>query len=154
MSINVKQIKQNEDNHRDHLEESTATHSSILAWRIPWTEEPSGLQSLGWPRVGHDWRDLACMCTMQHYSAAKRREALTLTTTWMDLESTMLSERSQTRRHDSIDGKCPEQWSPEPQRVDERSFGAGEGEWGQSFLSGRWECSEFRLVIAAQLSPY
>ena len=49
------------------------------------------------------------MCTMQHYSAAKRREALTLTTTWMDLESTMLSERSQTRRHDSIDGKCPEQ---------------------------------------------
>ena len=31
-----------------------ATHSSILAWRIPWTEEPSGLQSMGLQRVGHD----------------------------------------------------------------------------------------------------
>ena len=31
-----------------------ATHSSILAWRIPWTEEPAGLQSMGSQRVGHD----------------------------------------------------------------------------------------------------
>ena len=36
-----------------------ATHSSILAWRIPWTEEPCGPQSLGLQRVGHDWSDLA-----------------------------------------------------------------------------------------------
>ena len=39
----------------DPLEEGIATHSSILAWRIPWTEEPGGLQSIGWKRVGHDW---------------------------------------------------------------------------------------------------
>ena len=32
-----------------------ATHSSILAWRIPWTEEPGGLQSMGLQRVGHNW---------------------------------------------------------------------------------------------------
>ena len=32
-----------------------ATHSSILAWRIPWTEEPGGLQSMVWQRVRHDW---------------------------------------------------------------------------------------------------
>ena len=38
----------------DPLEEDTATHSSILAWRIPWTEEPGGLQSKGLRRVGHD----------------------------------------------------------------------------------------------------
>ena len=38
----------------DPLEEAMATHSSILAWRIPWTEEPSGLQSIGLQRVGHD----------------------------------------------------------------------------------------------------
>ena len=38
----------------DPLEEGTATHSSILAWRIPWTEEPGGLQSIGLQRVRHD----------------------------------------------------------------------------------------------------
>ena len=36
------------------LEVSMATHSSILAWRSPWTEEPGGLQSIGLQRVGHD----------------------------------------------------------------------------------------------------
>ena len=38
----------------DPLEEEMATPSSILAWRIPWTEEPGGLQALGSQRVGHD----------------------------------------------------------------------------------------------------
>ena len=38
----------------DPLEEEMATHSSILAWEIPWTEESDGLQSIGWQRVGHD----------------------------------------------------------------------------------------------------
>ena len=38
----------------DPLEEGMATHSSILAWRIPWTEEPGGLQPIGSKRVGHD----------------------------------------------------------------------------------------------------
>ena len=39
----------------DLLEKEMATHSSILAWKIPWTEEPGGLQSMGLQRVGHDW---------------------------------------------------------------------------------------------------
>ena len=39
----------------DPLEEGMATHSSILAWRIPWTEEPGGLQPIGSQRVRHDW---------------------------------------------------------------------------------------------------
>ena len=38
----------------DLLEQGMATHSSILPWRIPWTEEPGGLQSIGLQRVGHD----------------------------------------------------------------------------------------------------
>ena len=38
----------------DPLDKETATHSSILAWEIPWTEEPSRLQSMGLQRVGHD----------------------------------------------------------------------------------------------------
>ena len=39
----------------DPLENEVATHSSILAWRIPQTEEPDRLQSMGSQRVGHDW---------------------------------------------------------------------------------------------------
>ena len=39
----------------DPLEKCMATHSSILAWRIPWTEEPGRLQSMRSPRVGHNW---------------------------------------------------------------------------------------------------
>ena len=38
----------------DPLEKGMATHSTILAWRIPWTEEPGGLQSMGSQRVGHN----------------------------------------------------------------------------------------------------
>ena len=39
----------------DTLEKEMATHSSILAWKIPWTEESGGLQSMGVQRIGHDW---------------------------------------------------------------------------------------------------
>ena len=45
---------------RKILEKGMATHSSILAWRSPRTEEPGRLQSMGLQRVRHDWSDLAC----------------------------------------------------------------------------------------------
>ena len=41
------------------MEMEMAAYSSILAWKIPWTEEPGELLSMGSHRVGHDWRDLA-----------------------------------------------------------------------------------------------
>ena len=51
------------------LEKAMATHSSILTWRVPWTEEPGGLQSMGSQRVRHDWMtkhtyllQLGCVC--------------------------------------------------------------------------------------------
>ena len=44
----------------DTLEKEMATHSSIFAWKIPWTENPGGLQSMGLQRVGHDY---ACIHT-------------------------------------------------------------------------------------------
>ena len=47
------------------LEEGMATHSRILAWRIPWTEEPRGLQSMGSKKVGHDW---VTNTSLQHYT--------------------------------------------------------------------------------------
>ena len=52
----------------EDLEEGMAAPSSILAWRIPWMEEPGGLQSMGLQRVGHDWSDLAHGTAQATYS--------------------------------------------------------------------------------------
>ena len=52
----------------DPLEKRTAPHSSILAWRIPWTEEPGGPQSMGRQRVGHDLGTNTFTLMMRHES--------------------------------------------------------------------------------------
>ena len=54
----------------DPLENGMATHSSILAWRILWTEEPGGLPSMGSHRVGQDWSDLAAGAAAEAWRAA------------------------------------------------------------------------------------
>ena len=59
-------------------EEGMEAHSSILAWRIPWTEKPGGLQSMGSQRVGHDWSSLADMQTSLGWS----QKASWKTDTW------------------------------------------------------------------------
>ena len=48
----------------DPLEEGKATHCSTFAWKIPWTEEPGGLQSTGSHRVGHDWSEVSSSISM------------------------------------------------------------------------------------------
>ena len=53
--------------HFHALEKETATHSSVLAWRIPGTGEPGGLPSLGLHRVGHNWSDLAAAAAAYIY---------------------------------------------------------------------------------------
>ena len=50
----------------DPLEECMATHFSVLAWRIPWTEEPGRLQSIGLQSFRHDWSNLAHMHAWSH----------------------------------------------------------------------------------------
>ena len=49
------------------LEKEMATHSSTLAWKIPWTEEPGELQSMGSQRVRHDWATLLTLFTFLHW---------------------------------------------------------------------------------------
>ena len=60
------------------MEKEMATHSSILAWRILWTEKPGGLPSMGSHKVGHDWSDLAA-------AAAVSRKCLVKTTLHVNL---------------------------------------------------------------------
>ena len=62
-----------------------ATHSNVLAWRIPGMAEPGGLPSMGSHRVGHDWSGLAATAAMLFIA------------TWMDLEIIILSEVSQRK---------------------------------------------------------
>ena len=49
------------------LEKAMATHSTTLAWKIPWTEEPGGPQSMGSLRVGHDWVTSLSLFTFMHW---------------------------------------------------------------------------------------
>ena len=57
--------------HSHALEKEMATHSSVLAWRVPGTGEPGGLPSMGSHRVGHDWSDIAAAaCYMAAYQVA------------------------------------------------------------------------------------
>ena len=80
----VKRMKRTEDSLRDlwdnikctniqiigvpeeEVEKEMATHSRVLAWRIPWTEKPGKLQSMGLHRVGHDRSDLAAVAARTH----------------------------------------------------------------------------------------
>ena len=60
--------------HFDALEKEMATHSSVLAWRIPGTGEPGGLPSMGLHRVGHDWSDLAAAAAAEDLRHLKGQE--------------------------------------------------------------------------------
>ena len=53
--------------HVSAAEKAMAPHSSTLAWKIPWTEEPGGLQSMGSLRVGHDWATSLSLFTFMHW---------------------------------------------------------------------------------------
>ena len=61
--------------HFHALEKEMATHSSILAWRIPGTREPGGLPSMGSHRVRHDWSDLAAAVLTFHFHALEKEMA-------------------------------------------------------------------------------
>ena len=106
----------------DPLEEGMTTHSSFLAWRIPWTEEPGGLQSMGSQRVRHDWGDLARHARL----TAQRR----------DPGSPPATQRGPG--HSSEDGRAsrgaPERWQLEHWGL----TGVSLKSWTSSLPSHRW----------------
>ena len=76
-----------------------ATHSSVLAWRIPGTGEPVGLRCMGSHRVGHDCRDLAAAAAAAAAAAIKKNTFESVIIKWMKLESIIQSEVSQKEKH-------------------------------------------------------
>ena len=75
--------------HFHALEKEVATHSSVLAWRIPGTGEPGGLPSMGSHRVGHDWSDLAAAAAARFYSTSVLASLLYVCTPLVALSSFM-----------------------------------------------------------------
>ena len=70
----------------DPLAKGTATYSSILAWRIPWTEEPGGLQSMGLQTVGHNWATNTFTCYFLIFQClALSYGPITMEVPWGDL---------------------------------------------------------------------
>ena len=65
------------------LEEEIATHSSLLAWKIPWTEEPGGLHSMRSQRVGHDWSDFAAAAASYTGGSDAKESACDARETWV-----------------------------------------------------------------------
>ena len=120
----------------DPLEEEMATHPSILAWKIPWTVEPAGLQSVRSQRVGHDWSDLACM----HAQIAKENSSIPLYVlcyTFVIHVDTPLSRRWNMTSH-CISWDYT-QWLPAEEYNMERRKESGETWWNTT--SSRWAVS-------------
>ena len=76
--------------HFHALEKEMATHSSVLAWRIPGTGEPGGLPSVGSSRVGHDWSDLAAAAAAICVQSVSVEEML-LVENWIEFFIPMMS---------------------------------------------------------------
>ena len=151
----------------DPLEEGMATRSSILVWRIPWTEEPGGLLSVVLQRVGHNWATNTMLCSVDPYKGIllsnKRQELLVHTTTWMNPNMLTLSERSWMlphstpwRRHPLPHCLIPFMYNSRKSKLiysnrKQSSSWEGKGQWGTSVdikvhgetLLGSWICSLF-----------
>ena len=106
--------------HFHALKKEMATHSSVLAWRIPGTGEPGGLPSMGSHRVGHDWSNLAAAADFpkQHASKIKRDSTLTylsrasqsyiVITTWTLNHNTF--SRGREKKISCFSRKCFKWW--------------------------------------------
>ena len=80
----------------DPLEEGMATHFSILAWRVPWTEEPGRLWSIGSHRVRHNWSNLAhtrARNSAEHEALAREPEHCPYFLQWTDFEQIILKQK-------------------------------------------------------------
>ena len=80
--------------HFHALEKEMATHSRVLAWRIPGTEEPGGLPSMGSHRVGHDWSNLASAAiSIYVYNLLMKQCYLGIYTFWEDSKMKQRSDK-------------------------------------------------------------
>ena len=139
----------------DPLQEGLATLSSILAWRILWTEEPGGLQYIGLQRVGHDWSNLAkimtVVCTIGEGSGTPLQSSCLENTMgrgawWAAVHGV---SKSQTRLSDFTFTHWRRKWQPTP------VFLPGESQGRRSLVGCcLWDCNRVghdRSDLAAEV---
>ena len=149
--------------HFPALEKEMATHSRVLAWRIPGTVEPGGLLSMGSHRVGHDWRDLAAVAVDGKESACNAEDQIQS----LDQEDSLVSARISlkvpdlvwSRKEDSLKkgiaahSSIPEwriPWTEEPGRLQPvRSQRVGH-DWVINTITTRIEKGRFRWKLLAE----
>ena len=104
-----------------NLGEAMAPHSSTLAWKIPWTEEPGRLQSMGSLRVGHDWATSLSLFTFMHWrrkwqpapvflpGESQGRGSLVGCRLWgcTELDTTEATQQQQQQEAHACAGWCP-----------------------------------------------
>ena len=76
-----------------------ATHSSVLAWRIPGTGEPGGLPSMGLHRVRHDWSDLAAAAADKNYRKLAKKKSLKIVSQIYDKTKQVGEKKKRKIRH-------------------------------------------------------
>ena len=123
-----------------------APHSSTLAWKIPWTEEPGGLQSMGSRRVGHDWATSLLLFTFMHWRRKWQPTPVFLPGesqgrgAWWAAVYGVTQSRTWLKRLSSSSSSSMEKQRPlekqRPWRMRE-NFLRGLGEWGKTF-SRKW----------------
>ena len=97
----------------DPLEVGMATHSSILAWKIPWTEEPGRLQSIESQRVGHDWSNLARMLKSHGRWSHQRQWGSWVPSSGQYSRCSMINSPTSPPTHGNNDDPDPSQWGRE-----------------------------------------
>ena len=84
------------------LEKGMAIHSSILAWRVAWTEKNGGLQSVESQRVGHDWVTTTPVLTREHHSPSASTRVRSLVTAAADLQHTLKGAQDRGQERGSL----------------------------------------------------
>ena len=130
----------------DPLEEGMATHSSILAWRVLWTEESGGLQSVGLQRVGHNWSDLARMHT--HSLVAQMVKSLSsMQETWLrSLSQEDPLEKGMATHSSILSWRIP--WTEKPGRLEPIGLQRVGHNWSDLAYTHSTEVNSSRIIPA------
>ena len=132
------------------MEKEMAIHSSTIAWKIPWTQEPSRLQSMGSQRVGHDWVKAimsVCLSVSFHHQSRdhivsllfiQSRIKVTVNICWVSVKEGMATHSS------FLAWRIP--WTVASHRLKSMWLQGVEHDWAGGSVCGWWESTELSML--------